>query len=270
MDIDKQNNNNNGGGVTEELEEGEQIFTSDLRKGVLPKKVMKGRGVIDSIERDQRYAGDSGLFESLNQDESLIKPGEPIKSIEGWIVVVTNIHDEAQESDLRDLFCEYGAIRNMHLNYDRRTGFTKGYALIEYEQESEASAAIKESEKIELAGKPLTVDFAFVQSVDTTPTHTIQLRSTRTGGRRSTGGDRDRDRDRDRDSNNFNNNNNNNRSSRNYRGGNSDNRRNRDNKPYVLKVITFNIFHNSRLNKSKNIRFSLFSSSSSLTSSSII
>ncbi|KAI3834929.1 hypothetical protein MKW98_016042 [Papaver atlanticum] len=120
----------------------------------------KGRGFREAMtteaERNTRFA--SKDFDSLASDG-----GGPAaqRSIEGWIVLVTGIHEEAQEDDLHTAFGEFGEVKNMHLNLDRRTGFVKGYALMEFEQFDEAQAAISAMNGAELLTQIISVDWAF-------------------------------------------------------------------------------------------------------------
>ncbi|KAG0537728.1 hypothetical protein BDA96_03G173800 [Sorghum bicolor] len=116
----------------------------------------KGRGFREEPSSSRPLAGRSD-FDSLGSDYG---PG-PLRSIEGWIILVTGIHEEAQEDDLHNAFREFGQVKNLHLNLDRRTGFVKGYALVEYESFDEAQAAIKAMDGTELVTQIINVDWAF-------------------------------------------------------------------------------------------------------------
>ncbi|KAI8982488.1 hypothetical protein BDF20DRAFT_867259 [Mycotypha africana] len=111
---------------------------------------MRGRGASGSTRR---------LDKGNNKPEEL----QPVRSIEGWIIVVRNLNEETDEEALVDRFMEYGTVKNVHLNLDRQTGYVKGYAFIEYEARNEAESAVMDADGTEFLDKVITVDYAFVK-----------------------------------------------------------------------------------------------------------
>eukprot|EP01060_Flectonema_neradi_P003546 TRINITY_DN12298_c1_g1_i1.p1 TRINITY_DN12298_c1_g1~~TRINITY_DN12298_c1_g1_i1.p1 ORF type:complete len:145 (+),score=19.74 TRINITY_DN12298_c1_g1_i1:34-435(+) len=110
--------------------------------------------------RGARMGRDADLCDTLQQDSST----PAAKSIGGWNLFVTGVHEETSEEDLHDLFSEFGTVTNIHLNLDRRTCFVKGYALVEFPDAKSAQDAIQSVDGHELGGKTLHVGWAFLKS----------------------------------------------------------------------------------------------------------
>lgn len=79
----------------------------------------------NEMEVDPPVAQDDAPAQSEGFEPQTQSGAVAVRSIEGWIVIVSNIHEEASEEDITDLFAEHGEIKNFSLNLDRRTGYVK-------------------------------------------------------------------------------------------------------------------------------------------------
>jgi RNA-binding protein 8A len=46
-------------------------------------------------------------------------------AIEGYVIFVGNLHEEIQEDQVKELFLNYGIVKNISMNINRRNGYMK-------------------------------------------------------------------------------------------------------------------------------------------------
>uniref|UniRef100_A0A1I8JQ51 RRM domain-containing protein n=1 Tax=Macrostomum lignano TaxID=282301 RepID=A0A1I8JQ51_9PLAT len=80
-----------------------------------------------------------------------------------WNLTLSALTTETLPDDLMDKFNEYGEVKSLHLNLNRRTGYIKGYALVEFEHYKEASTAQNKLNGADLNGQRMQVDWAFTR-----------------------------------------------------------------------------------------------------------
>lgn len=74
--------------------------------------------------------------------ESMGRPGGAGNRDDLPTLRVTNISEDTQENDLRDLFGTFGRVARVYVGRDRETGIGKGFAFVSFEDKSTAQKAM--------------------------------------------------------------------------------------------------------------------------------
>lgn len=83
------------------------------------------------------------------------------RSMEGWTVLLRGLHEELSEDELCEFCADFGRIREVRMALDHRTGYVKGYALVDFESFREARAFIDKCPSLKLLGQPVSASWAF-------------------------------------------------------------------------------------------------------------
>ena len=97
-------------------------------------------------------------------------------------IYISNLSFRVEDSDLKQLFDEYGEVSSAKVITDRYTGRSRGFGFVEMPDEESAQKAINELNLAEYDGKTITVNEARPR----------EDRPQRSGGHGGGGGDRRR------------------------------------------------------------------------------
>ncbi|RMF21387.1 MAG: RNA-binding protein [Cyanobacteria bacterium J083] len=75
-------------------------------------------------------------------------------------VYVGNLDYKVTQSDLTEVFTEYGTVKRVHIPTDRETGRVRGFAFVEMATEAEEDKAIDALDGAEWIGRELKVNKA--------------------------------------------------------------------------------------------------------------
>lgn len=75
-------------------------------------------------------------------------------------IYVGNISYQVTEDDIKNVFGEYGTVKNVSLPTDRETGRLRGFAFVEMDSDDEEAAAIEALNEAEWMGRVLKVNKA--------------------------------------------------------------------------------------------------------------
>lgn len=97
-----------------------------------------------------------GLYHSLYQ---------PAASVQGFVLLIHNLHPETREEDLRDLVLDYARpLVDLRVPLEQKTGLAKGYGLVEVKDRDGAEKIKHALNGLTFMGCRLIVDYCFIHN----------------------------------------------------------------------------------------------------------
>ena len=82
-----------------------------------------------------------------------------VKSDPERTLFIGRLHFKTTEEQLHKVFSKYGSVKSLRLVRDIITGFSKGYAFIEYKHRSDAKYALSHAHRLKLDDRELIVEY---------------------------------------------------------------------------------------------------------------
>jgi RNA recognition motif-containing protein len=75
-------------------------------------------------------------------------------------IYISNLSFDVNDSDLKELFEEFGKVSSAKVIMDRMSGKSRGFGFVEMDDNAEGKKAIEELDQVEYDGKVITVSVA--------------------------------------------------------------------------------------------------------------
>jgi translation initiation factor 3 subunit G len=127
--------------ITSGLQQGSQGRELQIRMGLDPDAARKG-GLYNPLVAQGGSAGGGPGDKYVPPSMRGGGGGQREERDESNTLRVTNISEDAQERDLKDLFEKFGPVMRIYLAKDKETGQSRGFAYVTYQRREDAQAAM--------------------------------------------------------------------------------------------------------------------------------